>query len=221
VKRKAILLDIETQVDFFRAGGSCYTKDARPVVENIYRLFAWARAARISVISTVLRLRRGWIGPLADVPHCVEGTKGERKLSGTVLSRRINLGGRNTTDLPRNLLRNYQQVIFEKRSTDIFHHTRLERLITELPPSVFVVCGAGVAHGIVQAVIGLRRRGFDVIVVEDAILDLPDSLGEMAMRRMDAKGAIFARTCEIVLPNVHGRVKPLRTTLATGRSCAR
>jgi len=194
-----ILLDIETQRDFFLPGGSCYTRGARGAARRIYELFRWARRNRIPVISTVLRVRPNERGPLAPVPHCIDGSRGEQKLSRTVLPRRINLGLRNTTDLPADLW-NYQQILFEKRCTDLFLHARAERLITELPMTTFVICGAGVAGGIVQAAIGLRFRGFEVILASDAVLDLGDPLAEMAYRRMAAKGVVFARTWEILPP---------------------
>jgi len=195
-----ILLDIETQRDFFCPGGSCYSRQAGRIMPQIHRLFTWARANRIPVISTVLRVRVAERGPLAQVPHCVEGTEGEQKMPGTVLPTRINLGLRNITDLPLGILRRHQQVIFEKRGTDIFSHTRAERLITELAGGTFIICGAGTAHGIVQAAVGLRSRGFGVILAEDAVYDLDDPLSEMAYRRMEAKGVIFAPTREIVRP---------------------
>ena len=144
---KRMLLDIETQRDFFAPGGACYHAGAGQAAQQIYRLFAWARYCRIPVLSTVLRVRPNGQGPLCDCSHCLEGSHGERKLSKTILSRRINLGLRNTTDLPDHLFRRYQQVIFEKRHTDIFAHARAERLITELPPVTFVLCGAGVSAG--------------------------------------------------------------------------
>jgi len=192
-----ILLDIETQRDLFLPGGSCYSRKAGRAAKNVYALFAWVRKHRIPVVSTVLRVRRGLRGPLADVPHCVDGSPGERKLSKTLLRRRINLGLRNTTDLQAHIFRQYQQVIFEKRDTDIFAHARIERLISELPNCTFVICGAGLAKGIVQAAVGLRNLGFGVILARDAVLDLGDELADMAYRRMRAKGVVFARTSEI------------------------
>ena len=195
---RRILLEMETQRDFFLPGGSCYKRGAPVVAGKIYRLFSWARRNEIPVISTVLRNRPGQRGPMANVPYCVEGTDGERKLSRTILPRCINLGLRNVTDLPRDIFSRYQQVLFEKRDTDIFLHARLERLITELGPVTFILCGAGVAEGIVQAVIGLRNRGLKVMVAEDAILPLDGELAEMATLRMEAKGALFLPAAEIV-----------------------
>ena len=195
-----ILLDIDTQRDFFVPSGSMYTPQASTAVGNVYRLFDWARKSSVPVMSTVLRVRPFQHGPMGETLHCVDGTEGERKLARTILPRRINMGLLNTTDLPHNIFHKFQQVIFEQRETDIFAHARAERLLTELRKATFVVCGAGVAQGLVQAVVGLRSRGFGVIVASDAILDFAHPLAHMAYLRMEAKGAIFAPTSEIIAP---------------------
>jgi nicotinamidase-related amidase len=195
-----ILLDIESQRDFFLPTGSCYTEAADRRRGNLYRLFDWARKTRRPVISTVLRVPPGQVGPLGEAPHCIEGTPGERKLHKTLLRPYVNLGLQNTTDLPEDLFRRYRQVIFEKRHTDIFAHARIERLITELPRCTFVLCGAGAAGGVVQAAVGLRNRGFSVVLATDAVLCLQHPQARMALRRMLAKGVLFVKTREIVRP---------------------
>lgn len=210
VLNRQILLDIETQEDFFSPGGSCFGPASAGAARRIAELFRWARREGIPVLSTLLRVRRGRLGPLAQVPHCVDGTEGERKLPESVLPGRIDLGLRNTTDLPADLFLRYQQVIIEKRATDIFRHERIERIITEMPLSTFVLCGAGVARGIVEAAIGLRMRGFGVILAADAVLDLGDPLAGMARRRMEAKGVVFARTIEIISPKPRRPGVPMR-----------
>jgi len=195
-----ILLDIETQRDFFHPAGACYTPHASEVAGSIYRLFRSARKRRLPVLSTVLRIRPGQLGPLAATPYCIEGSPGEKKMARTLLANRINLGLRNVTDLPQGIFRRYQQVIVEKRDTDIFKHARIERLITEMPPTTFIVCGAGVGQGIAQAVIGLRSLGFGVIVASDAVLTTDGPQYVLPMERMEAKGALLLPTDKIVLP---------------------
>lgn len=212
-----ILLDIECQRDFFSRGGSCHSQAAARAAPYLYRLFTWARTCRIPVISTALRVRPGEEGPLADVPHCLEGTQGEAKLRKTILARRINMGILNTTDLPDHIFRDYQQVIFEKRHTDIFAHARAERLITELPQATFVLCGAGVAGGIVQAAVGLRSRGFPVVLASDAVLPLRGEAARMACLRMEAKGVVFAPTAKIIAPAARPGHRPFRTPSPVGR----
>ena len=207
-----VLLDIESQQDFFRRGGALYRPQSLGVARQIARLFAWARVNDIPVVSTVLRLRPGERGPLSSKPYCVEDTKGERKLAKTVLRRRINLGLLNTTDLPDHIFQKYQQVIFEKRNADIFAHVRAERLITELPPCTFLLCGAGVSAGIVQAAVGLRSRGFPVILASDAALGVSPGPARMAHLRMEAKGVLYATTESIVAPVARPRRLSFRTT---------
>jgi nicotinamidase-related amidase len=207
-----VLLDVETQRDFFCPGGSCYNPRSLKALKGIYMLFDWARRDHVPVLSTVLRVRRHEVGPLAPVPHCVDDTWGEQKLPRTALPHRINLGLLNTTDLPEYLLSEYRQVIIETRETDLFAHARAERLITELPRTTFVVCGAGLAKPIAQAAIGLRTRGFGVIVAEDAVLDLGDPSAAMARSRMEAKGVVFAPTRDVVAPRPSKRLVPMRAT---------
>jgi len=197
--RRRILLEMEVQRDLFAPGGSCYRKDSSGTARNIYRLVRWAFEDGIPVISTVLRVPYGRRGPLAGVPHCIDGTEGEHKLVRTLLPGRVNLGLRNSTDLSPRLLTTCPQVIFEKRQTDIFAHARIERLITEqIGHGVFVICGAGLAQGIFQAAIGLRSRGFHVICPSDAILRLGHPWEEEALNRMEAKGVIFVPTRRVL-----------------------
>jgi len=193
-----VLLDVETQWDFFRRGGNCYRwPESSAVAANIYTLFQWARQGGIPVMSTLLRVRPVKPGPLAKLPCCAEGSWGERKLVRTVLRERVNFGLRNSADLPPNVFQRYRQVIFEKRHTDLFSHTRAERLITELPPCTFVVCGAGVAEGIAQAAIGLRARGFAVVLARDAVLPIHTQRARKALLRMQAKGVNGLGTAQI------------------------
>lgn len=193
-----VLLDVEVQRDFFSPGGSCFAPPAATAARNVKRLFAWARSRHVPVISAVLRLRADRKGPLSGKPHCVEDTIGEKRLSGTTLPRCIDLGMRGTTDLPVEIFQHYQQVVFEQRYTDLFAHPRAERLLTELEVGTYVICGAGSAHGIVEAVVGLRQRNARIILAADAILDLGDAGAEMAWLRMLAKGAAPFSTKEIV-----------------------
>ena len=195
-----VLLDIESQRDFFSPDGALHQPDSAVVYRQIARLFAWARANEIRVISTLLRLRPGQRGALSPKPYCVDNTEGEQKMPRTTLARKINLGLLNTTDLPDHIFQQYQQVIFEKRAPDIFAHARIERLITELPPCTFVLCGAGVSTGIYKAAVGLRSRGFPVILASDAALTIPPEWAHMAHLRMEAKGVVFATTDSIIAP---------------------
>ena len=198
MKQEIILLDIAMQADFFLPGGSMYTKEAMNVRSQVYQLFEWASKNHHPVISTVLRVTPNRVGPLGKIPHCVEGTYGERKLQQTLIPPYIDLGMRNITDLPDDILRQYGQVIFEQRSTNIFDHARAERLISQLPTAIFVVCGAGVSFGVSQAAIGLCNRGYGVVVPNNAVLGFGSHSMKSTCQRMAAKGVVFLSTKTIV-----------------------
>ena len=205
-----ILLDVESQRDIFLPKGSLYCPQAAKAAPQIYKLFKWARQQQVPVVSTVLRQLPSRPGAMGEPPHLIEGTDGEKKLPRTLLTPNIDLGLRNDTDLPLDLFDRYRQVIFEKRQTDIFRHAKAERMITELTGVTFVVCGGGVAQGIVEAAVGLRNRGFGVILAEDAVVDFGHADAEMAYLRMRAKGVVFAQTAEITQPRARLRPAPFR-----------
>jgi nicotinamidase-related amidase len=198
VTQEIILLDVEMQADFFLPDGSMYTQEAMNVRSQVYKLFEWANQNNHPVISTVLRVYPNRVGPMGQIPHCVEGTYGERKLPKTLISPYIDLGMRNITDLPEDILQQYRQVIFEQRSTNIFDHARAERLLSQLPPTTFIVCGAGLSFGVSQAAISLRNRGYGVVVPSNAVLNFGCHHMKSACKRMGAKGVVFLSTEKIV-----------------------
>ena len=213
-----ILLDMEVQKDFFCRSGRFYSKANSLVLKHVKELLKWAKTQRVPVISTLLRASRTPPHP----PYCIEGTEGELRVPRTVLPNHIAFGTRRTTDLPECILDHYQQVIFEKRTLNILSNLRVERLLTQLSGNgTFILCGAGVAGGIVQAAITLRSRKFGVILAGDAVADLGDPSAEMARRRMAAKGVIFCPTAAIVVapatPKRKGRFRNRRRTTTARR----
>ncbi len=202
-----ILLDFETQRDYFDPSGKCFQKGADRVLTNVRRLFKWVRAEHVPVISTML-----WTPQSRDVipvddddPVCVVGTPGSKKVGGTVLPKHITFDYRNTTDLPWALFDSYQQVVFESRFTDIFVHPRIDRLITQLGKSTYIICGATLDGSVMQAVLGLRARGAGVIVVCDAVLSPAGSDTDMEYRRLDAKGAVICTASQVIAHGTKSR----------------
>ena len=217
MEHKRFLLDIDTQLDFFSPAGSRYAPWSPEVAANIRSLFTWALQRQIPIISTVLRVRPSESLLMGPEPFCLEGTAGEGKLPGTIAPNYIDLGMRNSTDLPRDIFARHRQVIFEKRVTDIFSHPALERLVTEAGPAEYIICGTGMATGLLPAVLGLRHRDLDVVLATDAIIDSEDEVTKNAYRRMETKGAIFSLTNELIVPGVRrtaGRVRQPQSAVA-------
>lgn len=197
---RTYLLDLETQVDFFARGGLMGHQIARDVTRNITSLFIWASNNDIPIISTIVEFQNKWDCPY-PTKMCMENTTGVKKLPQTITKQHIKYGPRNITDFSEDIFDQYRQVIFEKRDTDIFNHQRIERMITDFQSGRFIVCGVGIAYSIVQAVVGLRSRGFPVVVASDAILPVAvQAEQELSIMRMLAKGAVFSKTVNIVNP---------------------
>ncbi|MDP6635198.1 MAG: isochorismatase family protein [Phycisphaerae bacterium] len=214
-----ILLDMEVQKDFFCRSGRFYSRANSPVLKHIKELLKWAKTESVPVVSTLLRASR--TGGPGHIPYCIEGTEGELRVPRTMLPNYIAFGTRRITDLPESILEQYQQVVFEKRDLSILSNLRIERLLTQLSGNAtFILCGAGLAGGIVQTAITLRSRRFGVILASDAVADLGDPSADMALRRMAAKGVISCPTAVIIAPPAapkrKGRLRTSRRT-ATAR----
>lgn len=192
LRRKRILVDVDTQNDLLIAWGTNCIKNHRRVLMNIRRAYAWARTKNIKVVSTALsKPRRNGDN------FCIAGTDGQKKVSYTLRSKRIVFEADNSTDLSRDLFNRFEQIILNKRCEDPFDEPRAERLLTELRADDFVVIGA-VAEGAVSAtVLGLLQRGKRVVVLTDAVGVYDRKTAEVALRKMQAKGAILMETKDL------------------------
>jgi nicotinamidase-related amidase len=187
-RRRQILIDINTQKDFLLASGKDCIRNHRRVLAHIRRVMAWARSRKAPVIS------------IADVypdngndensfECCIDGTEGQKKVSYTLLPNRISFPADGSTDLPRDMLRHYKQVVLHKRCVDPFDEPRIDRLLSELQASEFILVGAGLENSIKETALGLLQRGKKVTVVIDAVGSHHKREARMALRKMEAKGA--------------------------------
>jgi len=186
-KYRRVLIDVDTQYDqFWHADGN-----VSELLGRIRRIAAWARKRRVLVISTALARRppQNSILPNGDPILCIEGTSGQQKISYTLLPRRLTFGPENRLDLPRHLLSDAQQVIFEKRTEDPFSQPRADRLLTEMRADEFIVFGMGTETAVKATVLGLLHRGKRVRVLVDAVDGGKEREVRMALRQMEAKGA--------------------------------
>ena len=191
-KRRQILVDVNTQRDFFLADGKVCIRNHKRVLSHIRRIMAWARTKNIPIIS-VCEVYPNHNGG----NYCVDGTSGQKKVSYTLISRRISFPADGHTDLPVDILRNYKQVILHKRCVDPFEEPRIERLLTDAKASEFILIGA-TAEGAVEATaLGLLQQGKKVCIITDAVGTHNSREGDLAFRKMKAKGAKLLETRKI------------------------
>lgn len=189
IRRKRIVIDVDTQKDFFVADGAVCIRNHRRVLMNIRRVMAWARVKDFRVVSTSM-CKAGKNGD----NFCIAGTDGQRKISYSLRSKRVELTADNCTDLHRDIFAHYDQIILNKRCEDPFDEPRAERLLSELKADELIVIGA-IAEGAVAAtVLGLLQRGKKVTVFIDAIGTHDRRKADVAFRKMKAKGAALVET---------------------------
>jgi nicotinamidase-related amidase len=194
-KRRQVLIDINTQRDFLLAGGKACIRNHRRVLAHIRRVMAWARSRNIPVISTCDIYPNGnGNDENSIIDYCLDGTEGQRKIHYTLLSDRISFPADGNTDLPRDMLRRYRQVILHKRCVDPFDEPRIDRLLSELRANEFIIIGTDVEGAVKATVLGLLQRGKKVTVVFDAVGSHDKREADMALRKMEAKGAKLIET---------------------------
>jgi nicotinamidase-related amidase len=190
LQKKRLLIDVDTQRDLFLADGKMCVRNHRRVLANIRRIMAWTRRGHTRVISTVM------VHTPAenDTPYCVFGTDGVRKLHYTLRHHHIVFDANDNTDLPRENVHDYDQIILNKRTVDPFDEPRAERILTEAKANELIVIGGPTETAVLATVLGLLARGKNVVVVYDAIGSLEKGVAEVALRKMQAKGARLVDT---------------------------
>ncbi len=192
-KRSRILIDVNTQKDFFLADGSVCIRNHRRVLAHIRRMIAWARRNNIPVISTCEVYSNNNNGG-NGANYCLDGTDGQKKITYTLLNNRISFPADNSADLSRDVLRQYRQVILHKRCFDPFDEPRIDRLLSELRAKEFVLIGASAEGAVAAMALGLLLRGKRVTVITDAVGSHDKNDSKMAFRKMKAKGARLVET---------------------------
>jgi len=195
-RRKRILVDINTQKDFFLAEGSACIWNHRRVLAHVRRMMAWARHNDIPVISTC-EVYSNNNGNGNSNGYCIDGTEGQSKIRYTLFNRRTDFPADGRSDFPTDVLRRYQQIILYKRCVDPFAEPRIERLLSEVIASEFVLVGATAEGAVKAAALGLLQRNRNVTVVVDAVGSHNRKEAQLALRKMQTKGAKLVETRRI------------------------
>ena len=187
-----MLIDVNTQRDFFLAEGNACIRNHRRVLGRIRRIMAWARRRNIPVIS-ICEVYPNHNGE-NEVEYHIDGTDGQKKIRYTLLSNRISFVADDSTDLPTDLLQRYRQIILYKRCLDPFDEPRIDRLLSEMRADEFILIGASTEGAVKATALGLLQRGKRVRVVVDASGLHNKKQAKLALRKMEAKGAKLVET---------------------------
>jgi nicotinamidase/pyrazinamidase len=194
VRSDIVFWEVDTQADFMLPGGKLYVPGAERLLPNIRRLTDAARQGRVFLVS------HGCYHAPDDPefktfpPHCIKGTAGSAYVPEALTGKVATVPNEPTAALPRDLSQ-YQQILLEKQTLDIFASRHADELVSRLRnDGEFVVFGVVTEYCIRLAAKGLLERGRRVSVVKDAIETLKAEDGARTVAELQALGARFITT---------------------------
>ncbi len=203
---KDVFLDVCTQRDYLAADGKRPVCNAGAVCENVKHLMALARWAKIPTVSCVEIQDFEKVRGMQN-PTCLAGTNGQTKVPGSILPRNVVVDSDNFLCISLDLFERYQQAILTKTHRDPFANPKLDRLLTELPATRFILFGVSLESTLRLLALGLLLRHRRVALVSDACAYWNDADAQMTLRQMEAKG------CELIPTHTF-----VRSTFETLRS---
>ncbi len=192
--RKLVFWEVDVQADFMLPGGKLYVPGAEKLLPNIRRLTEAARQGSVFLVSHGCYHVENDPEFAIFPRHCVKGTPGSRLVPEALTDRFITVANEPAAALPVNLS-NYQQIVLEKQTLDIFESLHAGELVERLGPNTeFVVFGVVTEYCVGLAARGLLARGRHVSVVRDAIETLNSEDGNRTITELQALGATFITT---------------------------
>lgn len=194
LSRDLVFWEVDTQKDFMLPGGNLYVPGAERLLPNIQKLTDAARQGRVFLVS------HGCYHATDDPefatfpPHCVKGTSGAGFVPEALTGRVVTVPNEPTAALPQDLSQ-YQQILLEKQTLNIFESLHVNELVERLGSAAeFVVFGVVTEFCVRFAAKGLLDRGRRVSVVKDAIETLNPQDGQRTISDLQAGGARFIST---------------------------
>jgi nicotinamidase/pyrazinamidase len=210
ISKDVIFWEVDAQEDFMKPGGKLYVRDAEKILPNLHRLTSAAREGRVFLVS------HGCIHEEDDPeftqfpPHCIRGSAGAKLVPEAMAEKFIAIPNEAGAKLPENLAE-YQQIVLEKQTLDVFESRHAESLLARLPRDAeFIVFGVVTEYCVRFAAKGLLERGRRVSVVRDAIETLNADESRRTLDELTALGARLITTGE-ALKRVGASTEPVRS----------
>lgn len=196
MENKTVFVDIDTQFDFMNPDGALYVPGAEGIIENIKKLFDYAKEHQIKILSSTDAHGTNDHEFKSFPSHCIKGTPGSRKIEGTICEDSIVF--ENSKYVIRQAEVNHDQIIIEKQSFDIFDNTNTDKILIQLDAGNYVVFGVATEYCVKIATLGLLTRSYNVSLVTDAIKAITAEGEKDALKEMKDAGVLFTTTEEIL-----------------------
>jgi nicotinamidase-related amidase len=190
LRRKRIIVDVDTQKHFFAHSGIVCVQNYRRVLANILRVVNWAKLENIRMISTVQIFPSKYLYYYSRAAD----TEDQKKIGYTLCKRHTSFDATDCTDLLPEILNQYDQVILHKRCFDPFEEPRADRMLSELEADEFILIGALTEGAVRATALGLLARHKNVTVLVDATGSYDRTMGELTLRVISERGGRLADT---------------------------
>jgi nicotinamidase/pyrazinamidase len=192
---KILFWDVDTQHDFMDPSGKLPVPGADEIVANLRRLTEFAVSHEIPIVASVDAHSEDDDEFKRFPPHCVAGTPGQKKISGTTAQDvQVADARRPKEQIAALSAGRIRQLIIEKRKLDVFSEPAADEILYGLAPEKVMVYGVTTEHCVYETVKGLAEREFKTYVVNDAIRAVDKKAGREAIRQMRRLGAHFILT---------------------------
>jgi nicotinamidase/pyrazinamidase len=196
MKNKTVFVDIDTQFDFMNPNGALYVPDAEDIIDNIKRLFDYAKEHKIKILSSTDAHQVDDPEFKLFPPHCIKDTPGNQKIEASTCKDNIIIENIEQ-DITESML-DHEQLIVESQTFDIFESINTDEIVKKLDAHYYVVFGVATDYCIKAAVLGLLKYGYNVSLVTDATKAITKEGKEEALKEMKDVGAVFTTTEDII-----------------------
>lgn len=203
---RPLLWDVDTQVDFVRAGAKLPVPGAEDAAPAMARLVRWAAERGLIHLATAddHELTDPELSDEPDYettypPHCLRGTPGAARIPETAQLDPLPLS---LTPYPPGLLPRlvdgHRELLVLKKTYSAFSNPNLEPVLASLAPSEVIVFGVATDVCNHAAIMGLRARGYRVAFVEDASRGLSEERVAAAFDAWRSRDVRFTTTDQVV-----------------------
>jgi nicotinamidase/pyrazinamidase len=196
MKNKTVFVDIDTQFDFMNPNGALYVPDAENIIDNIKRLFDYAKEHKIKILSSTDAHQVDDPEFKLFPPHCVKDTPGNQKIEASTCKDNIIIENIEQ-DITESML-DHEQIIVESQTFDIFDSINTDEIAKKLDARSYVVFGVAADYCVKAAVLGLLKYGYNVSLVTDATKAITKEGKEEALKEMKDAGAVFTTTEDVI-----------------------
>lgn len=181
---ECIFWNVDTQVDFVSPQGKLYVPGAELLKPVWNKLTHLAKNKALVVVNTADWHFSG-SAELSDSPdfihtfpeHCMANTRGAEYIKETIPENPFVIDWQKNSDLNNGFIdpSKYRNYIIRKDAFDVFRGNPFtEQILKILSPKTVIVYGVTTNVCVNDAVVGLAKRVEKVVVVEDAIKELPN-----------------------------------------------